>query len=82
MLKPEIRNKPDAAIIHAVTNDLKSNSKSLEKYNHIADSVRSKFPNCKLANSNVITSKYKNEIDKKIQRHSILNFRNFAKRTI
>ena len=80
-LQPEIRNKPDAVIIHIGANDLKSNSKLLENDKRMADSVRSKLPNCKLAKSNVITRKYKNEIDKKIQRHSILNFPNFAKRT-
>ena len=33
----------------------------------MADSVRSKLPNCKLAISNVITRKDKNEIDKKVE---------------
>ena len=32
----------------------------------MADSVRFKLPNCKLAISNVITRKGKNEIDKKV----------------
>ena len=66
-LKPEIRDKPDAVIIHAVTNDLKSNTKSLENHKRMADSVRSKLRNYKVAKSNAITSKYKNEIEKKIQ---------------
>ena len=46
----------------------------------MVDLVRSKFPNCKLAISNVITKKNKNEIDKKWI-HSIVNSPNFAKRT-
>ena len=63
-LKSEIRKKPDVVIIHAGTNDLTNNSKSLENYKRIADLVRSKLPNRKLAMSNVITRKDKNEIDK------------------
>ena len=63
-LKSEIRKKPDVVIIHAGTNDLTNNSKSLENYKRIADLVRSKLPNRKLAKSNVITRKDKNEIDK------------------
>ena len=42
-----------------------NNSRSLENYKRMADSVKSKLPNCKLAISNVITRKDKNEIDKK-----------------
>ena len=53
--------------IHAGTNDLTNNSKSLENYKRLADSVRSKLPNYKLAISNVITRKDKNEIDKKVE---------------
>ena len=64
-LKPEIRKKPDVVIIHAGTNDLTNNSKSLENYKRMTDSVRSKLPNCKLAISNVLTRKDKNDIDKK-----------------
>ena len=63
-LKSEIRKKPDVVIIHAGTNDLTNNSKSLENYKRIADLVRFKLPNRKLAMSNVITRKDKNEIDK------------------
>ena len=44
--------KPDAG-----TNDLTNNSKSLENYKRMADSVRSKLPNCKLEISNVIKRK-------------------------
>ena len=64
-VKPEIRKKPDVVIIHAGTNDLTNNSKSLESYERMADLVRSKLQNCKLAISNLITKKGKNEIDKK-----------------
>ena len=64
-LKPEIRKKSDLVIIHTGTNDLTSNSKSLE------NSVRSKLPNCKLAISNVITRKDKNEIDRKVETFNI-----------
>ena len=78
-LKPEIRKKPDVIIIHAGTNDLTNNSKSLENYKHMADSVRSKLPNCKLAISNVITRKDKNEIDKKVETFSI-NLSKFCKK--
>ena len=42
-LKPEIRKKPDVVIIYTETNDLTNNSKSLEKYKHMADLVRSKL---------------------------------------
>ena len=59
----EIRKKPDIVIIHTRTNDLTNNSKSLEYYKRMADSFRCKLPNCKLAISNVITRKDKNEID-------------------
>ena len=69
--KPEIRKKPDIVIIHAGTNDLINNSKSLENYKRMANSVRSKLPNCKLAISNVITRKDKNEIDKKVETFNI-----------
>ena len=58
-------------IIHAGTNDLSNNSKSLENYKRMADSVRSILPNWKLAMSNVITRKDKNEIDKKVETFSI-----------
>ena len=37
----------------------------------MADSVRSKLPNCKLAMSNVTTRKDKNEIDKKVETFKI-----------
>ena len=56
-LKPEIRKKPEIVIIHAGTNDLTNNSKSLENCKRMADSVRSKLPNCRLTISNVITRK-------------------------
>ena len=46
----------------------------------VADLVRSKLPNCKLAISKVITRKDKKEIEKK-WRHSTLNLPNFAKIT-
>ena len=52
-LKSEIRKKADVVIIHAGTNDLTNNSKSLENYERIADLVRFKLPNRKLAVSNV-----------------------------
>ena len=54
---------PKTVIIHAGTNDLTSNSKSLENYKRMADSVRHKLTNCKLAISNVITRKDKNEME-------------------
>ena len=57
--------------IHAGTNDLSNDSKSLENYKRMADSVRSILPNCKLAMSNVITRKDKNEIDKKVETFNI-----------
>ena len=56
-LKPEIWKKHDVTFIHARTNDLTNNIKSLENYERMADSVRSKLPNCKLTISNVITRK-------------------------
>ena len=37
-LKPEIRKTPDVVIIHAGTNDLTSNTKSLENYKSMAGS--------------------------------------------
>ena len=64
-LKLEIRNKPDLVMKHARKNDLINNSKSLANYKHMVDSVRSKLPNRKLAITNVITRKDKNEIEKK-----------------
>ena len=64
-LKPEIRKKSDVVIIHTATNDLTNNSKLLENYKRMADLVRSKLPNCKLALSNLITRKDKNKTDKK-----------------
>ena len=64
-LKQEIRKKHDLVIIHAGTNGLTSNIKSLENYKRMADSVRSNLPNCKLAISNVTTRKDKNRINKK-----------------
>ena len=66
-LKPEIRKKRDVVIIHAGTNDLTNNSKSLENYKRMTDSVRFKLPIWKLAISNVITRKDKNEINKKVE---------------
>ena len=54
-LKPEIQKKPDVVIIHVGASDLTSNSKSLENYKRMADSIRFKLPNGKLAISNVIT---------------------------
>ena len=66
-LNPEIRKKHDAVIIHAATRDLTNNCKSLENYKCMADSVRSKLPNCKLAISKVIRRNDKNEIDKKVE---------------
>ena len=66
-LNPEIRKKHDVVIIHAETSDLTNNCKSLENYKCMADSVRSKLPNCKLAISNVIRRNDKNEIDKKVE---------------
>ena len=79
-LKPEIRKKPYVVIIHAGINGLTSNSRSLENYKRMVDSVRSKLPNCKLAISNVVTRKDKSETEKK-WRHSILDFPKFSKRT-
>ena len=38
-LEPEIRKKPDVVIIYAGTNNLTNNSKSLENYKRMADSV-------------------------------------------
>ena len=70
-LKPEIWKKPDVVIIHAGTNDLTNNSKSLENYNRMADLVRSKLENCQLLISNVKTRKDKNEIDKKVEAFNI-----------
>ena len=64
-LKLEIRNKPDLVMKHNGKNDLINNSKSLANYKHMVDSVRSKLPNRKLAITNVITRKDKNEIKKK-----------------
>ena len=78
-LKPEIRNKPDAVIIHAGTNDVTDNSKSLENYKRMADSVKSKLSNCKLAISNVITRKVKNKIDNTVETFNI-KLSKFAKR--
>ena len=46
----------------------------------MADSVRFKLSNCKLAIASAITSKDKIEIDKE-WRYSILKLPNFAKRT-
>ena len=66
-LKPEIRKKPYVVIIHAGINGLTSNSRSLENYKRMVDSVRSKLPNCKLAISNVVTRKDKSETDKKVE---------------
>ena len=66
-LNPEIRKKHDAVIIHAATRDLTNNCKSLENYKCMADSVRSKLPNYKLAISKVIRRNDKNEIDKKVE---------------
>ena len=79
-LKSKIRKKPNVVIIHAGTNDLTNDSKSLKNYMRVADLVRSKLPNCKLAISKVITRKDKKEIEKK-WRHSTLNLPNFAKIT-
>ena len=70
-LKPEIRKKPDAFIIHGGTNDLTNNSKSLENCKCMADLVRSKKTNCKVAISNVITRKNKYEIHKKVETFNI-----------
>ena len=70
-LKPEIRKKPDVVIIHDGTNGLTNNRKLLENYKRMAYSVRSKLANCKLAISNVITRKDKNEIDEKVERSKI-----------
>ena len=56
-LKPEIRKKHDVAIIHAGTNDLTNNGKSLENYKRMSDLVRSKFSNWKLVISNVHNKK-------------------------
>ena len=70
-LKSEIRKKPDLVIIQAGANDLTNNGKSLENFNRMTDSVRSKLPNCKLAISNVITRKDNNEIDKKVETFNI-----------
>ena len=60
-LKPEIRMKPDVAVIHAGTNDLTNNSKSLDNYKCMEDLVRFKLPNCKLTISNVIARNDKNK---------------------
>ena len=46
-LKSETRKKPDVVIMHAGTNDLTNDSKSLKNYKRMADSVRSKLPNFK-----------------------------------
>ena len=70
-LKPEIQKKSDVATTHAGANDLTNNSKSLENYRRMTDSVISKLPNCNLAISNVITRKDKNEIDKKVETFNI-----------
>ena len=66
--KPEIWNKSDVVIIPAGTNDLTSNSKSLENYGRIAYSLRSKLPNWKLAICNATTRNDKDEIGKKSKR--------------
>ena len=77
-LKPEIRKKPDIITIHAGTNDLANNSKS-ENNKRTADLVISKLPNYKLAISNVITRKDKNETDKKVDTFNI-NLSKFCKK--
>ena len=64
-LKPEIRKKPDVVIIYTGTNDLTSDSKSLENYKRMVDSVRSNYL------SNVITRKDRNEIHKKVETFNI-----------
>ena len=71
LLKPEIRKKPHVIIIHGGINDLTNNSKSLENYKRMAELVRSKLPNCKLAISNVVTRKDKNEINEKVETFNI-----------
>ena len=63
-----------------VKNSKKTQCKSLKNYMRVADLVRSKLPNCKLAISKVITRKDKKENEKK-WRHSTLNLPNFAKIT-
>ena len=77
---PEIRKKPHVIIIHAGTNDLTNNSKSLENYKRMAELVRSKLPNCKLAISNFITRKDKNEINEKVETFNI-KLSKFCKKT-
>ena len=66
-LKSEIQKRPNVAVIHARTNDLTSNTKSLQNYKRMADSVRSKLPNCKLEISNFLKRKDNNEIDKNMK---------------
>ena len=46
----------------------------------MAELVRSKLPNCKLAMSNVITRKDKNEINEKVETFNI-KLSNFCKKT-
>ena len=67
-VKPEIRKNPDVIIVHAGSNDLTNNIKSLENYKRILDLVRSKLPNCKLAISNVTTRKDRKGIDEKVEK--------------
>ena len=52
-------------------NTKSSNTKSLENRKRVADSVRSKSPNCKLAILNIITGNNKNKIDKNVETFNI-----------
>ena len=73
-IKPEVRKKPDIIIVHAGTNDITNNTKSLENYKKITDTIKSKLPNCKYAISNVVMRKDKPAIaDKVIEFNSRLS---------
>ena len=70
-LKLEIQKKPEVVITHAGTNDLISNTKLLENYERVTDSVGSKVPNCKLAISTVVATKDRIKSTKKMENFNI-----------
>ena len=72
-IKPEVRKKPDIIIVHAGTNGITSNTKSFENYKKITETIKSKFPNCKYAISNVFMRKDKPDIEKVIEFNSRLS---------
>ena len=67
MVETLVAEKPDCIIIHAGTNDIMNGINSLNSVKEIVKKVKQTSPNTKTAFTSLITTKDKNNLDKKVQ---------------